>query len=170
MLNAAIDILVKVLAGALATLLLTATPSLLKLIRLRVKNATAREALAFLTAATAAEVAARAARVRDLKNPLKPGEWNASAAERELLGVISAVKSAAPGQVAVLQHGLAEGQTLDAVLRSMAEAQVEVLRRVPVLTPATASASVRPPPPPSDPEAVLPPPAGLPAFASGSGR
>jgi hypothetical protein len=169
MLNSLIDILVKVAAGALATLLLAATPPLLRLIRERVKNTTAREALAFITAATAAEVAARAAKVRDLKDPLRPGEWNSATAARELSSVIDAVKSSAPGQVAVLQRGLAEGQTLDAMLRSMAEAQVEVLRRVPVIT-SPATTSVRPPPPPSDPEVVLPPASPPPTIVPGSVR
>lgn len=183
MLSTLIDVLVKVAAGVAASLLVAYTPSLIRHIRARVKNATAREALAFITAIISAEVAARAERVRELKDPSKPevGAWTPEAAKRELLGVIDAVKAAAPEQVAMLRSGLAQGQSVEAVLRTMTEAQVEHLRRVPVLTPgagtpaaavAVTNVVISPEAPASDPEVVLPRPTVAPPapIAPGSSR
>lgn len=151
MLPTILDLFVKIAAGVAASLLVAYTPALVRYIRERVKNATAREALAFLTTIVSAEVASRAARVRDLKDPLKPGAWSTRAAEEELNGVIEAAKAAAPEQVEVLRRGLATGQSLDAVLRTMTEAEVERLRRVPMaptgVTLNLNGASLVPPPP-----------------------
>jgi len=114
-----------------ASLVAIYTPALIRLIRERVKNATAREALAFVTSVAASQVAARAEEVRTLKDPAKPGQWSPEAGRALLEAAVAEVKRAAPAQVEVLRRGLASGESVDAVLRTLTEAQVEELRRRP---------------------------------------
>lgn len=129
MLHTIIDLAVKIAAGVVASLVAIYTPALLRLIRERVKNATAREALAFVTSVVASQVAARAEEARTLKGG--GGKLSSADAHRLLEAAIADAKRTAPGQVEVLRRGLAAGQSVDEVLRALTEAQVEELRRRP---------------------------------------
>ena len=134
MLHTIIDLAVKIAAGVVAALVTFYTPALVRLIRERVKNATAREALAFVTSVAASQVAARAEEVRTLKDPAKPGQWSPEAGRALLEAAVQEVKRAAPAQVEVLRRGLGNGQNLDELLRTLTEAQVEELRRRPAVS------------------------------------
>lgn len=154
-LAALLDALVRLLAAVLATVLALYTPRLLAAIREHVQSKTAAEALAYVTAVAAQQVAAQAERVRLLKDPAHPeaGTWNPRRDGPALMAeVVEGVKAAAPRQVELLRAGLGQGRSLDAVLRAMGEAEVEKLRRAPgVLRPPTAL-----PPPSPEPEAARP--------------
>lgn len=127
--HATLDLAVKLAAFVIAAMAAKYTPPLVALVRARIKNALAREALAHLVALLGQFVLAEANSVRELKDPAKPGTWTAETARAALAHVIEQVKAAAPEQVAAVEAGLAHGQSIDAVLRQLTEAQVEALRQ-----------------------------------------
>ena len=139
-----LDVMVKFAALGVITLVGVYTPKLITLIQTRVHSATARSALVFVTTIVSKLVAAEAAHVRDLKDPLKPGTWDRAAASAAMMHVVEQAKAAAPAQMAVIEAGLASGQSLDAVIRQLAEADVEVLRRQTAPVPTTIQPDVKP--------------------------
>lgn len=136
-LHVLLDWLIRLAAAVIALTLAAYTPALLDWTRQRIKNRVLAEALAYVEALLASAVRAKAAEVRDLKDPAKPGAWTPAAAEAAMLDVLRKVSRAAPAQLALLQANLGApvvagvaGPVLDlpTLLRTLAEAQVEDLR------------------------------------------
>ena len=121
----------QIILGVLSLLLAAYTPSLLSWARAHIKNKAAAEAFALLSARIAVGVAAKADTVRKAKDPLHPeaGDWTPERAGRLLGSVITDAVADLPAQAAVIRKGLTDGRTMDAVLRALAEAEVEKLRR-----------------------------------------
>lgn len=116
--------------SVIGLVLLAGAPKTIGWINATIDNRKIAGAMSFVAARVAVHVAARAAKVRDLKDPTKPvGEWGPAAATAQLQGVIADVIAEAPKQAAIIRKALAEGRTLEDVLRTQTEAAVEELRR-----------------------------------------
>lgn len=122
--------------GVIGLVLLAMAPKGIGWLRATIDNKKLAGALSLISARVAVAVAARAATVRDLKDPAKPGAgaWTREAAEEQVRGVIADVIAELPKQAAIIRKGLAAGRTLEDVLRTQTEAAVEELRHAqPVL-------------------------------------
>lgn len=163
--DAIIDTAVKLAATLLSLLIVAYTPALVGLIRARVKNATAREALAYMATVLGAQVAARADAVRHLKST---DAWSPATAREVLRDAVAATLRAAPAQADILRRNLGGSRDLQALLAALAEAEVEALRRGPA--PALPPTPSAPPPAPAQdaPQSPEEGPGGRPAAGGGA--
>jgi hypothetical protein len=113
-----------------AAVLIALLGMVLTAIRAHVKNKMAQDAMAFLAAATATVVGGLANEVRNLKNPGKPGAWTPEEKARMAQRAVSDVRRIGAHAIGSLQdlHGLSQS-SIDALLTSLVESQVEELRR-----------------------------------------
>lgn len=116
-----------------------------------VKFQLAAKALKFLTTTAGTLVMASMEEVRNLKDPLKPGTWGPEEAKRIKDRVLGVLKSLGARAIQELQeaHGF-NLATVEALLDSLIEEQVEALRRLSDKTPPTTiNVSPTPAPDPS---------------------
>lgn len=93
----------------------------------RVKNQRYADALQIVEGVAANIVLKLASRVRDAKDPTKPGTWDAAVAHDFARIALAELKATGGEALAVISEQAPRG--VDNVLRTMLEAQVEKLRR-----------------------------------------
>lgn len=148
-----------IIISAGITLFVAAVIVLVAYIGRVVKSHIAASALEFLSVTAGSLVAAAMEEVRNLKDPLKPGSWTPQEAGRIKAAVLAKLRSL--GGYAIQQLQKMQGLTVESVetlLDSLIEEQVEALRQVNDMTPPT-TINVSPSPSPAPSSAPVPDPA-----------
>lgn len=119
------------MALALAAPIVREGYRILRAARVRLRSRAAQAALDALTVVVGTAVAAAASEVRDLKDPTKPGSWNAAVARSIRERVIEEVMLLGRDLIAQLRViGAVDPEAVYELLERMVEAQVERLRRL----------------------------------------
>ncbi len=100
-------------------------PLALYLIHRYVKSKRLAEALSYMSALTATAVMELKPLVRDLKDPTKPGQWNAEVAKQMKALALATVQRGGGTMLRVLQQSMEDPKAINTLLSSMVEAEVE---------------------------------------------
>lgn len=132
MLNLLNAVLLPALLKALGAIVAAMVTAAAAAYRRKVRNDMIADALTFVTTLAGDAVLAAADTVRDLKNPLKPGEWRADVEGRAIAdAVVAKIMENGGGAINTLLHGIAGGDVLKLKeqLHGIVEARVEALRQ-----------------------------------------
>ena len=160
------------LVQVLTLVVIALVTAALAAIRRRLGTGAAADAMQLLAATAGALVAAAADEVRAMKDPLKPGTWDAATAARIRARVLGDLRTLGSDAVARLRaSGSLSRADVERLLEQLVEAEVERLRRMaPAMREVTLGAALVIPERIGDPEpdtgrhtVILPPPKGAPA-------